>query len=192
MDEVDIKFGYVKGDVSPKKYLEHHISEIESSIEFYEIVYESQKYKKFFINTITNAFWELHNFDRKNDFWKGTNNLATFPKLSEFAKYNIERHFKKNENAWLSIALALVGGYNHFEIEWWRILLNNNEIDFEFLAQTAWTTSCYWNDSHIVTFSKLIKELDIFYKVESYLITLSQNGEDKKDWVEELFKEVKS
>jgi len=177
MESIAIK--YVRGKISKEDYLSACLDELDLSEQCQGI----DGCEEFIKGKLKDAFWELDNLNRSDQFWEQTNKLPTFHKLGDFANYQIKNNKNIVNAAWLKIVSALTIVSQHLDIEAWNILKENNILDIEFLVKTAWSVSAYWNDQNIGSLTKLVKELKLEESIENELNKLALQSEEAKQWV---------
>lgn len=173
---------YVRGEIGKEEYLKEFFSELDVSRQCYGI----DGCEDFIRTTITQAFWELDDLDRKDPFWNQSNNLPTITKLMDFSKLHIESNINVVNAAWLNIICNLIFVAHHLDIKPWKILKENNKLNLRFLVRTAWNISAYWMEEETQRFCTLIDELEIRKEIEPELMAIENISEEARLWVKNI------
>lgn len=176
----DFPYKYVMGELSVTEYWSHIMGVI-SFPGCRDLKRWEEKLKK----VLNEVFWEMDQLDRSDPFWEHTNKLPTFHKIEGFTSYML-RTRRDARYAWAIIAISLMTGNCHLIAPLWKILQEHNEIDMEFLVNTAWdiapNSSSDGMTVFVEFFNNFIRELDLQDKILPHLSALVDLNEDASDW----------
>ena len=170
---------YVRGKISKDEYLSACLAELDLSTQCNGI----DGCETFIKEKMEAAFLDMDSLDRNDPFWEHTNKLPTLHKLRDFADYQIKNNNNPVSAAWLKIVSALSIVTDHLNVEMWKILKENNELDIPFLVSTAFSVSICWEDQTIGSFVKLVKELSLESDVEPELDKLRVRDNAAVGWI---------
>ena len=175
-----IELQYVRGEVDVTTYWSHKYEQLDLSAPCRGFPHEAVRLKRL----VDEAFWRLDRLNRDDPFWRGTNGLATFTKLQDFAQWEQCRGDAPERAAWIKIALELLTGGEHLQEVYWRPIRDAGELDLDFFVLSAWNTSAYWTDQNVARLALLAMQLDLSEALPVTLQNVRLDDLAAESWVQ--------
>jgi len=187
-------------DNLPQKYnsgesnADEYWKNVKSGLQFYDKLNGCEGIETYIEEVMNICFWTLNSFDRSDPFWTPGNKLATFHKLDRFIDIMIEKDIEIVSAVWCGIFIGVLhSNPKQFELKYWKILRDKNELNIEWMVKLIWNVTPDWGMQTADELSRIINSLNIVSEVEKYLektfcLTTKDGIYESKEWANRAVK----